>query len=253
MCRGITPIRLPNRASRIIHHHKLVLIYPLQTQAYPLWTGSDGKIPDISTCCMTPFIRRAPHVWPLISRRFLLLRLIKGDRHAQAMGFSLGEIGELLSLRAAPAADCGKVREHAASKLAEVDRKLGELHRMRAALEVVVAACPARGALRRCTILEALEGTAMVQEPARGVPRNNRTRRKSGMKSITLKIEGMHCDGCAQTIEALVGAEEGVKAIAVTYKTGEARILFDPARTSEAKLIALIKRPGFRVAGTSPS
>lgn len=174
-------------------------------------------------------------------------------RRAQAMGFSLGEIGELLSLRAAPAADCGKVREHAASKLAEVDRKLGELHRMRAALEVVVAACPARGALRRCTILEALEGTAMVQEPARGVPRNNRTRRKSGMKSITLKIEGMHCDGCAQTIEALVGAEEGVKAIAVTYKTGEARILFDPARTSEAKLIALIKRPGFRVAGTSPS
>ena len=174
-------------------------------------------------------------------------------RRAQAMGFSLGEIGEFLSLRADPAADCGKVRERATTKLAEVDRKLAELNSMRAALEDVIAGCPARGALRQCTILEALEGTAMAQEPARLVARIESTRRKAGMKSITLKVEGMHCDGCAQTIEALVGAEEGVKAIAVTYKTGEARILFDPARTSEVTLIALIKRPGFRVAGPSPS
>jgi Hg(II)-responsive transcriptional regulator len=169
-------------------------------------------------------------------------------RRAQAMGFSLDEIADLLSLRADPSADCGIVRERAAAKLAEVDRKLGELDRMRAALEDVIAACPARGALRQCTILEALEGAAQEGNPARQVARGPGTRRKAGMKSITLKVEGMHCDGCAQTIEALVGAEEGVKAIAVTYKTGEARILFDPLRTSEAKLIAVIKRPGFRVA-----
>lgn len=174
-------------------------------------------------------------------------------RRAQAMGFSLDEIGELLSLRADPAADCGKVRKHAATKLAEVDRKLAELNRMRVALEAVVAACPARGALRQCTILETLEGTAMAKEPTGRIARARNTRRKAGMKSITLKVEGMRCDGCAQTIEALVGAEDGVKAISVTYKTGEARILFDPARTSEDKLTALIKRPGFRVEGTSLS
>ncbi len=28
------------------------------------------------------------------------------------------------------------------------------------------------------------------------------------MKSITLKVEGMHCDGCAQAIKSLVSAIE---------------------------------------------
>ena len=78
-------------------------------------------------------------------------------RQAQELGFSLKEIGELLSLRADPETDSGRVRERAAAKLAEVNRKMAELERIRAALETLIAACPGGGGLRACSILEALE------------------------------------------------------------------------------------------------
>ncbi len=69
------------------------------------------------------------------------------------------------------------------------------------------------------------------------------------MKSLILEIQGMHCDGCAETIKALVMREPGVKSVAVTFTGGEARILYDPAATSEDRLIAAVERPGFRVVG----
>jgi copper chaperone CopZ len=72
------------------------------------------------------------------------------------------------------------------------------------------------------------------------------------VKSVTFAIEGMHCDGCAATIKALVEREAGVKAASVVFKTGEARILYDPAATSEGRLVAAIERPGFRVTGRRP-
>ena len=171
---------------------------------------------------------------------------IRFIRRSQEMGFSLRKIADLLSLSADPRADCARVRKHAAAKLAEVDHKLGELNHMRAALQEMIDACPARGAARNCTILQALQPTskkALVKSPSlRG-----RNRRQQTMKSITLKVAGMHCEGCAATLEALVGAEEGVQAVSVSYKDGAARILFDPRRTSEDRLVALVQRPGYRV------
>ena len=68
------------------------------------------------------------------------------------------------------------------------------------------------------------------------------------MKQITLKIEGMHCEGCAQVVEALLGREDGVQKAAVSYATCEARVLLDPAATDPAKLAAAIERAGYRVA-----
>ncbi len=83
---------------------------------------------------------------------------IRFIRQAQELGFSLREIDELLSLRADPATDAGDVRKRATAKLEEVDRKLAQLERIRAALEELVAACPGQGALRSCSIMEVLEG-----------------------------------------------------------------------------------------------
>lgn len=71
------------------------------------------------------------------------------------------------------------------------------------------------------------------------------------MKSLILIIRGMHCDGCAETIKALVAREPGVKNVAVTFAGGEARILYDPATVSEDRLVTVVERPGFRVAGRS--
>jgi copper chaperone CopZ len=72
------------------------------------------------------------------------------------------------------------------------------------------------------------------------------------MKSVTLKIHGMHCDGCAQTIKTLVEREPGVKSAIVTFKCSEARILYDPATTDEKRLVTAIEKPGFRVVARGP-
>lgn len=88
---------------------------------------------------------------------------IRFIRQAQQLGFSLREIQELLSLRADPAADCGKVRRRATAKLEEVNRKTGELQAMRDALEAVIAACPGRGALRSCSIIEEIQAAERSQ------------------------------------------------------------------------------------------
>ena len=77
-------------------------------------------------------------------------------RQAQEIGFSLREIEDLLSLRADPSADCSDVRERAAAKLEEVERKMEQLGRIRSALNELIAACPGRGALRVCSIMESL-------------------------------------------------------------------------------------------------
>ena len=79
-------------------------------------------------------------------------------RQAQELGFSLREIAELLSLQADPRADCADVRDRAVIKRAEVDRKIAQLQQIQAALDELIASCPGGGALRACTIIDALTG-----------------------------------------------------------------------------------------------
>jgi len=81
------------------------------------------------------------------------IRFIRG---AQRLGFALREVRELLALEADPGADCSDVRAHAAAKLVEVRTKVEQLQRIAGALEMLVAECPARGPVKRCTILGAL-------------------------------------------------------------------------------------------------
>ena len=67
------------------------------------------------------------------------------------------------------------------------------------------------------------------------------------MKSLELKIEGMQCDGCASTIEALLSRETGVKGASVSYAAGKGKILYDPAATDPVRVAAAIERAGYRV------
>ena len=78
-------------------------------------------------------------------------------RRAQALGFSLADIGELLALHARPEADMGAVRAIAAHRLAEIDAKLDDLQRMKAGLRTLLDACPGHGPTAQCPILAALQ------------------------------------------------------------------------------------------------
>lgn len=67
------------------------------------------------------------------------------------------------------------------------------------------------------------------------------------MNSVTLKVEGMHCEGCAKTIEALLGAEPGVQRATVSFKASEAQVRFDPNAIDDGQIVAAIERAGYKV------
>lgn len=170
-------------------------------------------------------------------------------RHAQALGFTLQEIAALLALRLAAGSSCAAVRSRAAVKLADVERRLEHLERIRDALEKLVGTCPGRGALSACTILEALESSP-PGVPA--YPPSGARRRKKGattMKSLELKIDGMHCEGCASTIQTVLSLAPGVKSANVSFEKGAASILYDPKDTDPTQLAAAIENAGFQAAG----
>ena len=172
------------------------------------------------------------------------LARVRFIRQAQALGFTLKEIAALLALRVAPGTDCAAVRTRAAAKLADVEARLAELERLRGALARLVAACPGSGAVATCTILGALAS----QSEASREPAARRNGRRKDMKSLELKIEGMHCDGCAATIEALLAHEPGVKAASISYAAGKGRVLYDPGATDPGRLTAAVEKAGYRAA-----
>lgn len=78
-------------------------------------------------------------------------------KRAQKLGFSLKEITELLTLRVDGHTTCDEVKQCAEAKLAEVERKMAELQRMRHALLQVAALCTGEGPANACPMLEALD------------------------------------------------------------------------------------------------
>lgn len=84
----------------------------------------------------------------------LRVRFIK---RAQQLGFTLREIQELLSLRAAPGCECGEVLERAEAKVREVDEKIRTLRRIRKALVKLMDECSGEGPATECPILDALD------------------------------------------------------------------------------------------------
>ena len=81
-------------------------------------------------------------------------------RRAKVLGFTLDEIRDLLALSSARDGDMAANRAAAADKLADVERRLAELTRMRDGLRTLVEACPGHGALDQCPIVGALGGEA---------------------------------------------------------------------------------------------
>jgi MerR family mercuric resistance operon transcriptional regulator len=83
------------------------------------------------------------------------LKRLRFIRRAQAAGFTLDEIGELLALDRTD--DRARVRELAGERLAALDTRIAELEQSRAALERLRSTC-ASGSKGPCPILEAFDG-----------------------------------------------------------------------------------------------
>jgi MerR family copper efflux transcriptional regulator len=75
---------------------------------------------------------------------------------AKALGFTLAEVAELLSLSADR--DVRGVKRRAEHRLVQVEHKIKELQRVRRGLKTLIDACPGHGDLERCPIVAALTG-----------------------------------------------------------------------------------------------
>ncbi len=76
-------------------------------------------------------------------------------RRARDLGFSLDEVRELLALSDHRDQPCGAVDRIASGHLAEVERKLADLERMRSELSRVIGSCR-KGTVGECRIIESL-------------------------------------------------------------------------------------------------
>jgi MerR family mercuric resistance operon transcriptional regulator len=83
------------------------------------------------------------------------LKRLRFIRRAQAAGFTLEEIGELLALDRTD--DRARVRALASERVAALDGKIAELRKSRAALDRLRSSC-ASGSSGPCPIIEAFDG-----------------------------------------------------------------------------------------------
>jgi Hg(II)-responsive transcriptional regulator len=78
-------------------------------------------------------------------------------KRAQELGFTLAEIRELLALRLDPQTPAAAVKARAEAKIADIDRKLHDLERIKHALVHLAGHCRGgRGPIGDCPLLDAL-------------------------------------------------------------------------------------------------
>jgi MerR family mercuric resistance operon transcriptional regulator len=84
-------------------------------------------------------------------------RRLRFIRRAQELGFSLGEIRELLSLRVSRGSTSAQVKARAEAKLADIEARIKSLESMKNTLRKLTKICAGCGPIAKCPILESLD------------------------------------------------------------------------------------------------
>jgi len=85
------------------------------------------------------------------------VRRIRFIKRAQELGFTLKQVMALLALQGEQNASCAEVSSMAANHLQDIVMKIHDLERMRDALIPLVEACPKKGAMKDCPIMDSLD------------------------------------------------------------------------------------------------
>ena len=84
-------------------------------------------------------------------------RRLRFIRRAQELGFSLTEIGELLSLRVSRRTTSADIRKRAEAKISDIEAKIRGLESMKKTLLKLTRVCDGCAPIADCPILESLE------------------------------------------------------------------------------------------------
>ncbi|GAB4033147.1 MAG: heavy-metal-associated domain-containing protein [Elusimicrobiota bacterium] len=67
------------------------------------------------------------------------------------------------------------------------------------------------------------------------------------MKEITLKIKGLKCSGCENSLEKALLAVEGICSAAASHTNGEVKVIFEEKKISIDLIEKTIKKNGREV------
>ena len=68
---------------------------------------------------------------------------------------------------------------------------------------------------------------------------------ETGITTVEISIEGMHCESCVASVREALGAERGVEMIDVSV--GRAQVGFVPQIVSKAYIESLIEQQGYQI------
>lgn len=91
------------------------------------------------------------------------VRLVRFIKRAQEIGFSLGEIRELLSLRMDAQRERAEVRTLAQAKMTDIDGKIRTLKAMKTALHRLTERCSGCGPATECPILVSIDSEEVLR------------------------------------------------------------------------------------------
>ena len=64
-----------------------------------------------------------------------------------------------------------------------------------------------------------------------------------------IRIEGMHCHRCEQSIQKALLAHPGVREVEVDFASGQASVLFDRGSVTVKELMDTVNSAGYRATG----
>ena len=67
-------------------------------------------------------------------------------------------------------------------------------------------------------------------------------------RTVTIRVEGMHCQNCAASLEKKLKATAGVQAVRVSFAKKEAWVKFDDRTISVAQIREVINSTGYKAA-----
>ncbi len=68
------------------------------------------------------------------------------------------------------------------------------------------------------------------------------------VQTVTVPVEGMVCDGCAEAIQEKLSGIDGVKSCTASFATTSATVTYDPEKVAPAALHQAITELGYKVA-----
>jgi copper chaperone len=66
------------------------------------------------------------------------------------------------------------------------------------------------------------------------------------METIVLPVSGMTCGGCVNSVQRVLKSLPGVSEVSVSLDAGEAKIYYDPTKTSRALMVEKVNKAGFK-------